>query len=120
MAVKNVLGPACCLGLLAAAPAPAGNSGTGDPALLLGPIATYATPDATRLACGKGPVAWADRYEGSTDDPSKRKYGRTVSGAYACQRQDATRGNSRDTSPLSSMAGHPGKSFASTSVSVGS
>ena len=119
MTVKKLLGPACCLGLLAAAPAPAGNSGAADSALLLGPLATYATPDAARLACGRDPVVWADRYEGFYYGPSEPKYGHTASGAYAC-RQDATRGNYWDTSPLSSMAGHPGKSFPFTPVLVGS
>ena len=99
--------------------ASAGNSGASDPALLLGPIATYATTDAAQRACGRDAVVWADRYEGFYYRPQEPKYGATSSGAYACQ-HDAMRGNYWDTSPLSSMAGQPGKSFPFTPVFVGS
>ena len=111
-----------CLGLVAAGAAAAaggGNSGAADPALLLGAIATYATPDAARQACGADPVVWADRYEGFFYAPAEAKYGRTGAGAYAC-RAEARRGNYWDTSPLSSMAGHPSKSFPFTPTFVGS
>ncbi len=108
-----------CLALVAAGPAPGGNPGTADPALLLGAIATYATPEAARLACGRDPVVWADRYEGFFYAPAEAKYGRTADGAYAC-RAEARRGNYWDTSPLSSMAGHPSKSFPFTPTFVGS
>ena len=49
---------------LLAAPACAENSGTADPALLLGAIRTFGAEDAARLACGRDAVVWADRYEG--------------------------------------------------------
>lgn len=117
--VKTPLRTLCCLGLLAAAAAPAGNSGAADPALLLEPIATYPTQAAARLACGKDPVVWADRYEGFYYRLSEPKYGRSAAGAYACQHA-AMGGNYWDTSPLSSMAGHPGKSFPFTPTAVGS
>lgn len=98
--------------------AAAGDFGTADPGLLLGTIRAFGTETAARLACKRDGVVHADRHEGFAHNLSLAKRGKTAAGP--CCWQNATGGNDRDADLRSRTLGHPGRSFSSMPVLVGS
>lgn len=107
------------LALLLAHPASAENTGQEDKALLLGPVPTFATAEQAHRACGKDQVVWADRYEGYYYNSTEPKYAATPNGSYAC-RMTARQANYWDTSPITDLGSHPGRSFPFTPLMAGS
>ena len=95
------------------------NSGAPDPEIQIGPITTFASEAAARIACGRDGVVWADRYAGYVYFSREPQYGHTAQGSFACM-HDAVAHNYWSTGPLGSMGHQAGRSFPYTPLFVGS